>query len=223
MDPRLSIRLTQEQADFLASQTVGFHKISDVVRALIDQAMTNASETLDSPGTLGARPQGGLPSTSNSTLISKTLNLSTGIPSKRDICCTRQTNDETAAPKVGKARAKGVVRVRTRPDYPQAFELFWLQYRAIENRASGQNKILAFAAWSAAVQHVDGERLQLALSAAVQEQKTIQRQGGFASPFPDAFRWLRDGRFWDYVPSDTQQTLEAPSRALQGPLPSDPF
>lgn len=152
----------------------------------------------------------GLPSTHSSTVI--------------DECCNRKTNaEEPVAGKRKRRRDDVTVKVRKRPDYPAAFEAFWCQYRAIELRASGQNKILAMAAWGGATQHVTPERLQECLAAAVNEQRRVQRQGGFASPFPDAFRWLRDGCFWDFLPSDTQQQPEASSRRFQGPLPSDPF
>lgn len=216
----ITVRITAEQRHFLATQSVGFRKISDVVRDLIDQAMGQPLNPIDTPSTLGGPTQEGLPSSSSITLPILSLETS----SNRDICCNRLTSaDKPDEGKPKRRRSDVTPRVRKRPDYPAAFEAFWCQYRAIELRASGQNKILAMAAWGAATQHVTPEKLQECLSAAVNEQRRVQRQGGFASPFPDAFRWLRDGRFWDFLPSDTQQPLEAPSRAFQGPLPSDPF
>lgn len=217
--PRVSVRLTAEQAAFLASQTVGFHKISDVVRDLVDQAMAKTRETLDSPGTLGARPQGGLPSNSTSTIVIPTLSNSDihskiEISKKRKLPSKESTTEPLENPGTG-----------TRPSrsYDIEFEIWWRQYQAIKNRASNQSKPKAWEQWRKACKLVTVMDLRDCLTAAVREQQMIERQGGFASPFPDAFRWLRDGRWEAFMPSDTQQTLEAPSRALQGPLPSDPF
>lgn len=223
----ITVRLTPKQRDFLASQSVGFRRISDVVRDLIDQAMNQASKPIDTGCTLGGPTQEGLPSNSSSLISTDTMNvglLSSDSSTDIDICCNRLTADDDAqASKPKRRRGDVTVKVRKRPDYPAAFEAFWCQYRAIELRASGQNKILAMAAWGGATQHVTPERLQECLTAAVNEQRRVQRQGGFASPFPDAFRWLRDGCFWDFLPSDTQQQPEASSGRFQGPLPSDPF
>lgn len=221
----ITVRITAEQRHFLASQSVGFRKISDVVRDLIDQAMAQPLNPIDTPCTLGGPTQEGLPSTFNSTVvIDYSLDSNSSSNSKIDI--SRKCNDatdETPKPAGRGRRSGGATGTRVRPDYPETFGLFWRQYLAIENRASSQSKPRALAAWVGVTKHVDPLSLQQCLTAAVDEQRRIVRRGGFASPFPDAFRWLRDGRWEAFLASDTQQPLEAPSRAFQGPLPSDPF
>jgi hypothetical protein len=112
----------------------------------------------------------------------------------------------------------------SRRSYDDDFKAWWAQYQAISNRASSQSKPKAWDEWRKALRKgVTVEDLRSCLTAAVNEQRMVERQGGFASSFPDAFRWLRDGRYEAFMPSDTSEALEAPSRALQGPLPSDPF
>lgn len=211
--PRLTVRLTPEQLDFLASQSVGFRRIADVVRDLIDAAMAQASETLDTSGTLGARPPGELPSTSSST---STL----GLHSKIEISKKRKVQSKKSPDEPAENPATGT---RPRRAYDVEFEVWWRQYLAIRNRASNQSKPKAWDEWRKACKLATVMDLRDCLTAAVREQQVIERQGGFASSFPDAFRWLRDGRWEAFMPSDTPQPLEAPSRALQGPLPSDPF
>ena len=45
------------------------------------------------------------------------------------------------------------------------------------------------------------ETLALALQRAITDQHQIENKGGFASPFPDAYRWLKNGSFEAYLPS----------------------
>lgn len=227
----ITVRLTHEQRHFLASQSAGFRRISDVVRDLIDQAMRQPSETLDKPCTLGGPTQEGLPSTSSSTVINSlpitevsslrsnsTSNSKINISSKSHVA-----EHETAATAGRRRRSKASTGTRVRVEYPEAFGLFWRQYLAIEKRASNQSKPKAFAAWSGVTKHLDPLSLQQCLTGAVNEQRSIERRGGFAAAFPDAFRWLRDGRWEAFLPSDTQRQPEASPRRFQGPLPSDPF
>lgn len=199
--------------------------MSDVIRDLIDAEIRRTQETLDTPCTLGGPTQEGLPSTSNSTVvIDYSLRSNSSSNPKIDISrkCN-DTTDETPKPAGRGRRSGGATGTRVRVDYPETFGLFWRQYLAIENRASSQSKPRALAAWVGVTKHVDPLSLQQCLTAAVEEQRRIVRRGGFASPFPDAFRWLRDGRWEAFLASDTQQPLQAPSGAFQGPLPSDPF
>lgn len=217
--PRLTVRLTPEQLDFLSSQSVGFRRIADVVRDLIDAAMAQASETLDTSGTLGARPQGELPSNSTSSIVIPTLS-NLDIHSKIELSKKRKTCSKKTPDEPVENPATGT---RPRRSYDAEFTAWWAQYQAIRNRASNQSKPKAWDQWRKARKAVTVNDLRDCLTAAVREQQMIERQGGFASSFPDAFRWLRDGRWEAFMPSDTQQPLEAPSRALQGPLPSDPF
>lgn len=215
----IHIRLTHEQRDFLASQSVGFRRISDVVRDLIDAAMAQASESLDTACTLGARPEGELPSNSTSSVVIPTL-YNPDIHKKLELSSKRKSRSTKTTAQPVENLATGTTPRRT---YDDQFKAWWAQYQAISNRASSQSKPKAWDEWRKALRKVTIEDLRSCLTAAVQEQRMVERQGGFASSFPDAFRWLRDGRYEAFMPSDTSEPLDAPSRAFQGPLPSDPF
>lgn len=77
-----------------------------------------------------------------------------------------------------------------------AFEAFWKQYQAIKRRASSQSKPKALVMWEEVLgSGTTAEQLRQALGAAVTKQNQIERDGGYASPFPDCFRWLRDGYY----------------------------
>jgi hypothetical protein len=91
----------------------------------------------------------------------------------------------------------------------QEFEQFWRQYQAIKRRASSQSKPRALEVWSEVVSSVSPEALCQALGRAVTQQARLERDGGFASPFPDCFRWLRDGYY--------EAFLDAPTATGAGP------
>lgn len=91
----------------------------------------------------------------------------------------------------GKKRGR---KPRAAVPYTPEFDAFWRTYQAIERRASGQSKPLAWDQYRTITASVACEALQGALNAAIREQAATERKGGFAAPFPDCFRWLRDGR-----------------------------
>ena len=85
--------------------------------------------------------------------------------------------------------------------YSEEFELFWEKYLKIKKRASGQTKPRAFAEYCVVLKSHSSETLALALQRAITDQHQIENKGGFASPFPDAYRWLKNGSFEAYLPS----------------------
>jgi hypothetical protein len=89
------------------------------------------------------------------------------------------------------------------------FERFWRQYQAIKRRASSQSKPRALEVWSEVVRRISAEALCQSLGRAVTQQARLERDGGFASPFPDCFRWLRDGYY--------EAFLDAPMAMAAGP------
>lgn len=85
--------------------------------------------------------------------------------------------------------------------YSDEFELFWQKYLKIKKRASGQTKPRAFEEYCVVIKSHSSETLALALQRAITDQHQIENKGGFASPFPDAYRWLKNGSFEAYLPS----------------------
>ena len=85
--------------------------------------------------------------------------------------------------------------------YSEDFELFWQKYLKIKKRASGQTKPRAFEEYCVVMKSHTSKTLALALQRAITDQHQIENKGGFASPFPDAYRWLKNGSFEAYLPS----------------------
>lgn len=114
-------------------------------------------------------------------------------------------------------------RRTTKPSRPYSpdFDAFWRRYQAIERRASGQSKPRAWEQYRKIVVSVPCEALEGALTAAVRDQAATERRGGFASPFPDCFRWLRDGRYEAHL--QTAQQVAQISRPWQDAPDGCPF
>ena len=85
--------------------------------------------------------------------------------------------------------------------YTDEFELFWQQYLKIKKRASGQTKPKAFDEYCVVIKTHPHETLALALQRAITDQHQIENKGGFATPFPDCFRWLKNGSFEAFLNS----------------------
>lgn len=120
-------------------------------------------------------------------------------------------------PEAAKGRKK-----REKPAYSEQFLAFWQQYQKIKKRASGQSKPRA---WSEYKKLASGPQkgLEGALKAAIKDQAVAERNGGFATPFPDCFRWLRDGRYESFF--ETATTPQARHLPLLHPdaQEGDPF
>jgi hypothetical protein len=93
-------------------------------------------------------------------------------------------------------------RKRRRADYSEAFLRFWQEYQKIRKRASGQSKPKAWVEFQKLTKGRQ-QALEGALRAAVRDQGQVELRGGFAAPFPDCFRWIRDGRFEAYLETGT--------------------
>jgi hypothetical protein len=85
--------------------------------------------------------------------------------------------------------------------YSEEFELFWEKYLKIKKRASGQTKPKAYDHYCVIIKNHSPESLALALQRAITDQHQIEIKGGFASPFPNCCRWLKDGFYEAYLPS----------------------
>ena len=95
--------------------------------------------------------------------------------------------------KTNKERARD--SSKTRNQYSDEFNEFWGTYQSSPSKANGQSKPKAWDAWSDATKQETPERLVEAARKAVEEVRRLQQADEFCAPLPDAFRWLRDGRY----------------------------
>ena len=157
-------------------------------------------QQLDKAGTLGGPSAAGTPSNSYCIpTVYKEIEYKAVIDGINGLENEPVEVPEARPVKARKSKAKG----------SPEFEQFWRQYQAIKRRASSQSKPRALEVWTEVVSSVSPEALCHALGRAVTQQARLERDGGFASPFPDCFRWLRDGYY--------EAFLDAPSAAAAGP------
>jgi hypothetical protein len=95
--------------------------------------------------------------------------------------------------KTNKERARDSSKTRTQ--YSDEFNEFWGTYQSSPSKANGQSKPKAWDAWGDAIKQETPERLVEAAQKAVEEVRRLQQADEFCAPLPDAFRWLRDGRY----------------------------
>lgn len=80
---------------------------------------------------------------------------------------------------------------RKRTKATPEFEAFWAAYQACPRKVPAQSKAKAWEQWQAAVKHEAPERLLEAAQRAVKDAMACE----WDYKLPDAFRWLRDGRY----------------------------
>lgn len=83
---------------------------------------------------------------------------------------------------------------KTNNIYTDEFNDFWNQYQKIKKRASGQSKKLTFQHYNKLSKKIQSQ-LKPALLRAIADQNKIEKDGGFVTCFPNAFKWLRDGYY----------------------------
>ena len=111
---------------------------------------------------------------------------------------------------------------RARPEYSQTFLGFWSRYLKIQKRASSQSKPKAWDEFRKLPRGTQ-EALEGALRVAIGAQARAETNGGFAAPFPDCFRWIRDGRFEQHLETATLPTTRPPFARDTQAHDSDPF
>ena len=111
---------------------------------------------------------------------------------------------------------------RDKPAYSEEFLAFWQRYQKIKKRASGQSKPKAWAEYKKLARGPQ-KALEGALMAALKDQAIAERNGGFASPFPDCFRWLRDGRYESFLETATTPKAQHVHLLHSGAQEGDPF
>lgn len=105
---------------------------------------------------------------------------------------------------VGKSKSEKPKKAK-RPAYTDEFNEFWKLYQSAPDRVSSQTKPKAFDEWRAIVALEGTETLLEAVRRAIEEQKRKKTAGEFVGSLPDAFRWLRDGKFEIFLEGHTQQ------------------
>ena len=83
---------------------------------------------------------------------------------------------------------------KTNNIYTDQFNDFWNQYQKIKKRASGQSKKLTYQHYNKISKKIQTQ-LKPALLKAIADQNKIEKDGGFVTCFPNAFKWLRDGYY----------------------------
>lgn len=137
---------------------------------------------VDKDVTLAERPNGSEASISSNSNIINTSSSIKNIP----------FNNITST--VGKSKSEKPKKAK-RPAYTEEFNEFWKLYQSAPDRVSSQTKPKAFDEWRAIVALEGPETLLEAARRAIDEQKRKKTAGEFVGSLPDAFRWLRDGKF----------------------------
>jgi hypothetical protein len=98
--------------------------------------------------------------------------------------------------KVEKARKSRAKKTKGTPE----FEAFWKRYQGCRHRANGQSKPKAMELWGQLVpDELQPDDLMRAIDGAIEDIRSRQGVGEFASPLPDCFRWLRDECYAVYL------------------------
>ena len=104
--------------------------------------------------------------------------------------------------------------------YTPGFESFWKTYQSCPDsmKAKSQSKPRAFEAVTAALKVVSADELQQAIQKAVQGQLDAQQADQWAPPLPDAFRWLKDGKYEVLLEVHQPAKAEAPKTPTEEEL-----
>ena len=135
---------------------------------------------VDRPVTLAERPKG------SEASISSINNI--------DNSSFKEITSNNIISTVGKSKSEKPKKAK-RPAYTDEFNEFWKLYQSAPDRVSSQTKPKAFDEWKSIVGLEGPETLLEAARRAIEEQKRKMGAGEFVGSLPDAFRWLRDGKF----------------------------
>ena len=227
--PQINVRITQDQLIWLISQVKPFRNKSAVIRDLIDSKMQGVDFQI-SAGSLATcsagagPPQGNLrPLTGHKPSLKQPEGESEALqeqqlppPQTEAVQSSAQEPDhkkniykakknEIEPEKARKSRAK---HTKGTPE----FEAFWKRYQGCRHRANGQSKPKAMELWGQLVpDELQPDDLMRAIDGAIEDIRSRQGVGEFASPLPDCFRWLRDECYAVYlednVPAPTKSSM----------------
>jgi hypothetical protein len=94
-----------------------------------------------------------------------------------------------------------------------AFKVFWETYQAAGKKVLSQSKTKARTAWKEAIKTEKPEQLIEAAKRCVIEQNRKIGQDEWVSDLPDAYRWLRDGKYSVFLEGHTPAQ---PERIIPG-------
>lgn len=223
--PQINVRITEEQLSWLSSEVRPFRNKSAVIRDLMDSKM----QGLDGVASVGPRggtagpPQGNLrPLTGSKPSLKQPEGESEALQEQQ--LPPRQTEavppsaqepdhekkhivvkSEINVQKARKSRAK---RTKGTPE----FEAFWKRYQGCKHRANSQSKPQAMELWSQLVpDELQPDDLMRAIDGAIEDIRSRQGVGEFASQLPNCFRWLRDECYAVYLednaPAPTKSSM----------------
>ena len=222
--PQINVRITEDQLIWLSSQVQPFRNKSAVIRDLIESARQDLTDSLCYPRIcIGAGPQQGnlRPLTGSKPSLKQPegeleafqeqqlppLQTEAVPPSaqepdhKKNIY--KGVKNEIKVEKARKPRAK---KTKGTPE----FEAFWKRYQGCRHRANGQSKPKAMELWGQLVpDELQPDDLMRAIDGAIEDIRSRQGVGEFASPLPDCFRWLRDECYAVYLEDNTPQSTKS--------------
>ena len=221
--PHINVRITEEQLVWLSSQVRPFRNKSTVIRDLIDSKI----QGLDGFASLsayhvGAGPQQGnlrpltghKPSLKQPESAEETAQEQQLPPHQTEaVTCPAQEPDhekkqiavknEINVQKARKSRAK---RTKGTPE----FEAFWKRYQGCKHRANSQSKPQAMELWSQLVpDELQPDDLMRAIDGAIEDIRSRQGIGEFASQLPNCFRWLRDECYAVYLEDNAPEPTKS--------------
>jgi hypothetical protein len=103
-------------------------------------------------------------------------------------------------------QARKPVEKRHRTEYALEFQEWWRLYQSSPSRASNQSKPRAYEEWKVAKGGQGADQLLAALERNINDQKAKLKSSEFCSPLPDAFRWIRDGRYEVWLEEHKRQS-----------------
>ena len=211
--PQINVRITEEQLSWLSSEVRPFRNKSAVIRDLIDSKIRGLDGFASlSAYHVGAGPQQGnlRPLTGNKPSLKQPEGESEALqeqqlppPQTEAVQSSAQEPDHEkkhivvkSEIKVEKARKSRAKKTKGPPE----FEAFWKRYQGCRHRANGQSKPKALELWGQLVpDELQPDDLMRAIDGAIEDIRSRQGVGEFASPLPDCFRWLRDECYAVYL------------------------
>ena len=213
----LHVRISPNQLQWLESQTRPFHNKSAVIRDLIDSSIKGVDEVASlSAYHVGAGPQqgnlrpltGNKPSLKQPESAEETAQERQLPPHQTEaVQSSAQEPDHEKKHivvkneiKVEKARKPRAKKTKGTPE----FEAFWKRYQGCRHRANGQSKPKAMQLWGQLVpDELQPDDLMRAIDGAIEDIRSRQGIGEFASQLPNCFRWLRDECYAVYLEDNT--------------------
>ena len=222
--PQINVRITDQQLLWLESEVRPFRNKSAVIRDLMDSKMQGLDDVakLATCSAGAGPPQGNLrPLTGNKPSLKQPEGEPKALqeqqlppPQTEAVPSSAQEPDHKkniykgvkTEIKVEKARKPRAKKTKGTPE----FEAFWKRYQGCRHRANGQSKPKAMELWGQLVpDELQPDDLMRAIDGAIEDIRSRQGVGEFASPLPDCFRWLRDECYAVYLEDNTPASTKS--------------